>query len=425
MKVSKSKLTSEWLFRSHMLDSVGLAAAVLILSARSVWLLTQLFSGRADRLMDFASYYMAAAALRAGLDLYQTDPPRWFALAATLDVHTFVPPYIYPPALALALIPLTFVPFPTAVALWSAGSVLTFVSSACLFGRIVKQPAWPCLLAMVAFLPVNATLNYGQVNGMVLWLIVLALYGWCRRRYWLAAVGLAIGGWIKLAPVTLLVCALLRRELRLVIKTVVVALGLGLAVAVGLGAERGANFVRHGFPDILRLSLGVVPENPLWQDLLTPYAFAETGDSLLAVSWLAPVVWGVTIVRLARGDSHRAVDAGLVLTATSLAARFQWYHHLVWMLPAFWAVLAAARAGPIPRQVVLLAAASYFLIDLQWVVSWLVNIGHVHALAVLDRGQPISKPAVLILWLAMLRLRTRAATLPGAGSSIQSGPRPE
>ncbi len=102
---------------------------------------------------DFRAYLEAAAALRAGHDPYA-------------GIH----PYLYPPLLAIVLVPLTFLPPAAAAWVWAAVSAAALAASA---GLVAKGSARVLLLALV-FAPFAATQWNLQANALVLLLLVLA-----------------------------------------------------------------------------------------------------------------------------------------------------------------------------------------------------------------------------------------------------------
>src|SRR5919108_4061569 len=65
--------------------------------------------------IDFSAYYLAARALRAGMDPY--DPQVLAQLASSAGVSAYTP-YIYPPLLAVIVMPLAALPYQSAAAIW-------------------------------------------------------------------------------------------------------------------------------------------------------------------------------------------------------------------------------------------------------------------------------------------------------------------
>lgn len=97
--------------------------------------------------LDFATYYLAAQALNAGLSPYER-----FALAALAEeqggiVHAA---YFYPPAFAARLRPLALLPFSGANALWFCLNVLCYVIGVLLLLQLRKLPArWRALIRLL------------------------------------------------------------------------------------------------------------------------------------------------------------------------------------------------------------------------------------------------------------------------------------
>jgi hypothetical protein len=115
---------------------------------------------------DFHAYAEAARALRGGHDSY-----------AGAD------PYLYPPLLAIALVPLTFLPESAAAWLWMVASAAALTAAA---ARVAKGSERILLLALL-FAPFAATQWNLQANAFVLLILVHA-------REWLDRGSEARGG---------------------------------------------------------------------------------------------------------------------------------------------------------------------------------------------------------------------------------------
>lgn len=128
------------------------------------------------RLIDFASFYAGAWALRLGEPTYVWSPE----LRAFLDAQIGTPfdvPYSFPLWLWL-LQPLTYLPYSVAAWLWLGLNLAMLVWATrelCLLAQIhARQAFLPALAVVVLFGPVFLTLTIGQTS---VWLLALALWG--------------------------------------------------------------------------------------------------------------------------------------------------------------------------------------------------------------------------------------------------------
>lgn len=135
--------------------------------------------GALDVFADYHAYYRAAANLRAGADLYAEG-----LLLVARNSHDFWTQtdgqYVYPPALAVALLPLTVVDIGKGGPIWLLALVLATLGFIWLAARLLGRPVPPALLLAVALpvagaLPLALGLRYGLVARYPLGLAAVAL----------------------------------------------------------------------------------------------------------------------------------------------------------------------------------------------------------------------------------------------------------
>jgi hypothetical protein len=115
--------------------------------------------------LDFHVYYQASRVLGRGEDIYLAG---------------ISPPYIYPPLLAILVLPLSALYVTTATIIWKLLQHVCLVAAGWLLARLLPATIRP-LLVGVLFLtwltaPVQTEIRVGQVNSLILLLIVGALY---------------------------------------------------------------------------------------------------------------------------------------------------------------------------------------------------------------------------------------------------------
>ena len=184
---------------------VGLA--LMFLAARFAWTVF----GALDVFADYHAYYRAAANLRAGDDLYAEG--RLLVARDSYDFWTQTDgQYVYPPALAAALLPLTLVSIGQGGAIWLLGLVLGTLAFLWLAARACgRAVGWRSFLAVVlpvaGVLPLALGVRYGLVARYPLFLAGLALSGcfaWllvarrAGRATDLVALALAAAGFLAL-----------------------------------------------------------------------------------------------------------------------------------------------------------------------------------------------------------------------------------
>jgi len=298
--------------------------AALVLAAQAAVL--ALWPDAHVLLIDLQVYRAGGAHVLAGAPLYDGG--------VLLDL-----PFVYPPFAAVLFAPLALLPLGLLKVLWTAVGIglLAFVVHRC--APRAGLPA-AVLLAVVATAldPVRTTLYLGQINIVLLALVVGDLLGRPGGR--LRGVGVGLAAAVKLTPLVFVVFLLVTRRWRAAgtaLVTFAAAAGGGFLVAP---ADSVRFWLEGTFLAADRISDVAGPSNHSLFGTLGRLGIAG------AAPWLAAAVLGVATLALAV-RAHRAGQDVLALTLCGLAsaglAPFAWSHHWVWVVPL--AVLLGARAA--------------------------------------------------------------------------------
>jgi len=287
---------------------------------------------------DARSYILAAQAIRAGYSPY--DESTWNHLPVTVSASK----YLYPPFLAVLLIPLTTLPLIPATYI----CILLALLSACLLAVMLHHLAgWRlAILAVFGFPPAWHSIYLGQINLIVTVVLMFALGALDAQRERRIGGWLALGALLKLTPLLSLYVLVIRGYRRaLVAAAAVIALSVVLTlpvVDVRLWVAGGIAAVRQSW---------TAPDLVSWTGLLA-YLLNGTGEALgfgLSVCLLA-----ITTLRANKISTRMAFAAAMLLPL--LIARITWEHHAVMALPAL-AILWCDDEGNRP-----LVAATWLLI---------------------------------------------------------------
>ncbi|MEV5529186.1 glycosyltransferase 87 family protein [Streptomyces prunicolor] len=252
--------------------------------------------------------------------------------------------FTYPPFAAVSMAPMAYVGLGTAI----AGALMLNLAALGVVLRILAGPGWRrygwfgwALLAcgLALFEPLRDTFSFGQVNLLLLALVLGD--GWLLstgRGRW-AGVGIGLAAAIKLTPALFIALLLLARRWKAAAVATAVALAAtGLAALVVPDASKF--YWTDALWDTTRVGRLDYVSNQSLQGVLA--RLGETGRPLWAtVVVLVLAVWAVRARRAIVVGDWTAAFALTGLTAC-LISPITWVHHLVWLLPAF-AVLV--RAG--------------------------------------------------------------------------------
>ncbi|WP_432557389.1 glycosyltransferase 87 family protein [Granulicoccus sp. GXG6511] len=314
--------------------TIEVAPALVVALVLLPWIIAT-GSGRPwqPAMIDLDVYVAAVRDLLAGGDIYATRTPKWNL------------PFIYPPIAALIMVPVAWLPTWVLQIVWA---VLTVVAQRLILVRAGVRRAGALALAnaglVLAFEPFRTTLGYGQVNTLLMALVVADLLPRRERSGWFprgALIGLAAA--IKLTPLAFVVFAVL------VGRRAVAVWGVGTFVGLtGLGAlilpRETAVFAR-------KVLTGNLYGDPVYvgnQSVNAVFARLVGNDptteriALLASGLAGLLALIVAVLWWRRGQ--RVLAVGLVGLATCLASPLSWTHHHVWALLIAVAVLSSTLA---------------------------------------------------------------------------------
>jgi alpha-1,2-mannosyltransferase len=275
--------------------------------------------------VDLQVYRFGAAQVLAGHDLYATG--------LTGNPRTLL--FDYSPFAALFFLPLALVTPLTAQILGLAANaalvayvVLRLLRAAGMTAATGPWGVGALLVGLVAWLePVRLSLQLGQVNLLILAVVVADLLGPERRKWAGAGIGLVAG--IKLTPALFIVYLLLIGRRR---AAVVASATFAATVAVGfalLPGDSGYFWLRRGFDDVVRISSDPVANTSL-RGLFVRLHWAPGAATVMA---LAVGVAALAVATLAWRRGHRVLGLAVVGMATDAVSPFSWSHHWVWVTP--------------------------------------------------------------------------------------------
>ena len=338
--------------------------------------------GRLVFKLDSFVYYEAVRQWLDGGDLYSwyANPPQ----------HLW--PFTYTPLAAWLIAPLTRMSYQSATVLLVVATPLCAAVTA--YAALRRLGAgnrtahglapWLALIAVVALEPFPKTMEYAQVNAILMALVavdLLAVPGHSRWRGVLSGLAAAI----KLTPAVAILVLLARREWRAAATMAGSAVGLTALAALAAPTESWEFFTsamwdpgRAGFADYSgnqnlkgAIARGL-PEsawNPTW-----------AACSLLAVAaaWFLCRRLGRLQVTSEADDEAGLVltlQVGVVMVLGLLVSPISWSHHWVWCLPALMSVGTATwRWRSTALGLAAIAGVLVFVLSMQW---WFPEQNHV------------------------------------------------
>ncbi|MEU8068519.1 glycosyltransferase family 87 protein [Micromonospora sp. NPDC049151] len=331
--------------------------------------------------------FLSVAAVRHGffdLQVYYGALTFWARDGG--EIYDFLRPgtqygFTYPPFAALVMLPMAYLPWIAAITVSVTATVL---ASAVVIWRLLdpvaRRSGWTrwfalavalCLAA--AYEPMRETVNFGQVNMLLLFLVAVDLLWLLPARSRWAGVGIGLATAIKLTPGIFIVYLLVTGRWRAALTTVGTA-AVATLVAAGLFPDASREFWTEALWNTDRVGeLAFVSNQSLRGVVARLDPQHPSTIAWLVLVLLTLVVWAWrSRAAVAAGDEA----TGLALTGAvmCLVSPVTWVHHLVWLLPGLILLVDNGMAAPArsrPRRLLLAAALiGYALLCSRIVWSW-------------------------------------------------------
>jgi alpha-1,2-mannosyltransferase len=332
-------------------------------------------------LLSYSRHGVGFGPYRIDLGAYRAGGQTWLRGG---DLYGQVPviqgmqlPFTYPPIAAVVLAPLTLLPMAAAGTLLTLGSVALAAVVLGLFLRRLAGPAAGSLWAVAWLLPgalllepVRSTLDYGQINIVLMALVALDCLTVAPRWPRGALTGLAAA--VKLTPAAFVLFFLLRRDYR----AAAVAGVSCAAVTVAGFVLAGHDSVRYWTEAVFQTDRVGNPATAANQCLQAVLARAglDPHTTLGLAIWLALAALVVLAACLGMRHAFAASQDCLALSLCAFAALLispmSWSHHWVWCAPA---LLVLADLGRRHHHRLAVAAAACGLVLFVSAPQWWVG----------------------------------------------------
>ncbi len=349
---------------------------------------------------DFTVFYTAATILREGFGHQLYDEHVQYEVQKSsvgqIPSRHGPLPYIHPPFEALIFVPLSWLPYAQAFAVWDLLNLIALFGIALLLRRSVNTlrliPPWEFVIGSLAFFPVFGCFLQGQDSILLLLLCVLGFNSLMRESDLLAGCWFALGAFKFqfIIPIVLLLVIWKRRRVAIgfaVVSVVLVLISAGLAgwrslllypeFVLQITKTPSLGGVAAGFaPNLRGLALG----------LLSP--FSKTAGTVVGLlSSVLLFLFAATRVRGTSRPQSLELQFSLAIVVSGLAGWQTNMHDLsLLVLPLVLITDYYVRVlTQEPRRRLLWLPVLPVLISPLWIVLWLV-------------GSAVNLMAIPLLW---------------------------
>jgi alpha-1,2-mannosyltransferase len=215
-------------------------------------------------------------------------------------------------------------------------------------------------LTTLAF-PVKWTFGMGQVNNLIL-LLLVATFGFYKQRknLW-SGISLGLAVVLKLTPVFLLGLFLVKRKWRIVFSSLATILSLNLLAGLAFGFDLTSAYFFKIIPNLF----GGAGKEVYYNQAMSGFIARGIADYNLRFylsSFFFILILGISYWSVTKRGKLGSLDFSLLIMASLLINSLSWQHHFVWAIFPFLAVLAFLRKKRTNQKLGLLLLTSYLLI---------------------------------------------------------------
>jgi hypothetical protein len=351
------------LLDADITDFQFILAVMVILALGQYTNLAFLRQMRQDRATDFFINFAATTVLAQGGNIYDIASLREASQLAeppltSFDFGSLFVTYITPPFHVILLLPFAPLGYEKArITFLLLNNLLLFSSLAIILkaGR-AKWPTLPqfllALLLVFTLEPIHVSLQLGQVDFVILFLIAVTFWAYKGGRNIMVGVCLALAAMIKLSPAVLIIYFLWKREFSIFVSAVITALMVGILSWLMVGSEAIMFFSTSILPALLKGSAFFQNQSlngffsRLFADPGLYYSLQEFPSipqvrTLSTLASLALVAMGafVTRKRISRNSLRFDLEFSLVIVTMLLGSTISWEHYFTWLLLPFLVLL--------------------------------------------------------------------------------------
>lgn len=344
-----------------------------------------------------AYFFLVARAYNLDLVVYRSAIRWWWGghdpYARSYSIHHLA--FTYPPFAFVALSPLAVLPAGLAKLLWFLVNIAALTGSLFIVFRSLKWRGSPDLwlvavivssLAVFVVEPVRSTIDYGQVNAVIM---VACLFDLLGPTFRWRGVLIGCAGALKLTPLIFVLFFLVKRDVKSLSRTAAAfAVSTGLAWLVLPGPSHQFWTKLAWEPE--RTGKLSYPGNLSWDAVIVRMGPSSAGARYL---WAAFVVVTLVVGAMA---ATRCVKAGsdtcavLVVAITGLlVSPISWSHHWVWLVMAIPLLLSPNELNRPIRVMLaglllLAVVAPYWWFPSGWIASLAEAVTPIWAFALLS-----------------------------------------
>jgi len=351
MRISNSKQTGMPLHRPQLIKIllIGMLLVSLILILKVVTY---------NYYPDFSSYYYSALALLRGENPY-------------IRAEEAFGPFLYPPSGLLLFLPFTLFSYASAEKIFTVISLLSLFASLVLLSKLFRisltsKKGLFLLILALNFFPAKFTLGMGQINNIVLLTVVLFIFFYLRKRWYLAGIFLAIAIAIKISPVLLFFYVIIEKQWNVMRPTLITLLIISLVVYLVVDQTVILYFFKTVFPDLLNAWPADYYNQSLSGFLMRGFGNQSLRNILKVVVTVLFTAGAYLLIWKSKTGSRESslLSISILITLSLIISGISWQHHFVWFLIPLFLTCIHIMKSHLGKEYYFILGISYFLVAL-------------------------------------------------------------
>ncbi|HVT00963.1 MAG TPA: glycosyltransferase family 87 protein [Patescibacteria group bacterium] len=304
---------------------------------------------------DFSSYYYGPKFAFSGLNPY-------------LGGKVFFTPFSYPPIVLLFFTPISLLPFFVAQKIWIAISIMLLISVIYLIFSMYRQDLFSnkaLILYSLVFIsfPLKFSLGMGQINIIVLFLVVLSIYYLHHQKYVFSGgiMGLAIS--LKLFPILIIPYFIIRKKTKVLAGMFFAMIAL-FSIAAIIFPHLNYYFFSNTLPSLLSGWKG-----DYYNQAVAGFLTREVKNIPLrnGIRYMIDLLLiAVSFFAIAKQKSVKMeminLEIGLIIILSILINSFSWQHHYIWSILPFLFAFFYITSKELSKYLLIALGISYLLI---------------------------------------------------------------
>lgn len=269
-----------------------------------------------------------------------------------VKIHTDV--FNYPPVYSIIIKPIGYFNYFFIKNIWLILSITLYILSSIILFKLLDIKFKENILFFISlsfiFKPALETFKWGQVNSIVLFLIICGLFFYLQERDIVSGILFGFAAAVKLSPAIFILLFLVKKKYTIVATFILTFILLNLWAVMILGFDTSINYYLKLLPELFKRGMFDNPYNQSFHNLFsrlfkegngysTPvFVSNKLADILTKVSTTIILILSI-ITLIIKRDSEFILLFSLLLITSLISSNLLWEHHFIMIIASYIIIL--------------------------------------------------------------------------------------